>query len=91
MRERGPPFVANLCLFEAGDSIGFKHVFHLSHLDWPMTSIQDDDFPAHPNEVVTARSLKRAFERDGMTRANAEAYLGSLVGRKIEKLEVFGS
>ena len=34
---------------------------------------QDDDFPAHPNEVVTARSLKRAFERDGMTRANAEA------------------
>lgn len=34
---------------------------------------QDDDFPAHPNEIVTTRSLKRAFEQDGMTRANAEA------------------
>ena len=45
-------------------------------MTWPINSInpcQDDDFPAHPNEVVTARSLKRAFERDGMTRANAEA------------------
>lgn len=81
MRERGPPFVAQpVFVWVPGDSIGFKHVFHLSHLDWPMTSIQDDDFPAHPNEVVTARSLKRAFERDGMTRANAEAYLSSLVG-----------
>ena len=42
-------------------------------MSFAIICLQDDDFPAHPNEVVTARSLKRAFEADGMTRANAES------------------
>ncbi|CAE7198729.1 pkd2 [Symbiodinium natans] len=37
-----------------------------------IVQLEDDDFPAHPAEVVTVRSLKRAFERYGMSRINAE-------------------
>ncbi|CAE7523171.1 pkd2 [Symbiodinium microadriaticum] len=37
-----------------------------------IVQMEDDDFPAHPAEVVTVRSLKRAFERYGMSRVNAE-------------------
>ncbi|CAE7474410.1 pkd2 [Symbiodinium natans] len=34
--------------------------------------LEDDDFPAHPAELVTVRSLKKAFSKDRMTKQNAE-------------------
>eukprot|EP00933_Yihiella_yeosuensis_P055854 TRINITY_DN5478_c0_g1_i1.p1 TRINITY_DN5478_c0_g1~~TRINITY_DN5478_c0_g1_i1.p1 ORF type:complete len:1043 (+),score=157.89 TRINITY_DN5478_c0_g1_i1:55-3183(+) len=37
-----------------------------------IVAFEDDDFPAHPQTTVTARSLKRAFDTKKMTRANAE-------------------
>ncbi|CAJ1460240.1 unnamed protein product [Effrenium voratum] len=50
----------------ARETRGFVNLYTL------IVQLEDDDFPAHPNEVVTVRSLKRAFERDGMSRLNAE-------------------
>lgn len=34
--------------------------------------LEDDDFPAHPGELVTIRSLRKAFSKDRMTKQNAE-------------------
>ncbi|CAE7593001.1 pkd2 [Symbiodinium pilosum] len=34
--------------------------------------MEDDDYPAHPNKIATAQSLKKAFEKEKMTRQNAE-------------------
>lgn len=56
-----------------------------------IVQLEDDDFPAHPNEIVTARSLKRAFEADGMTRANAEYLLmktADFVQEKSQEVEL---
>ena len=30
--------------------------------------LEDDDFPAHPAELVTARSLRKAFSKDRTAR-----------------------
>eukprot|EP00933_Yihiella_yeosuensis_P033267 TRINITY_DN27001_c0_g1_i1.p1 TRINITY_DN27001_c0_g1~~TRINITY_DN27001_c0_g1_i1.p1 ORF type:complete len:622 (-),score=127.09 TRINITY_DN27001_c0_g1_i1:261-1949(-) len=37
--------------------------------------LEDDDFPAHPQPICNVRSLKKAFEKDRMTRENAEYLL----------------
>lgn len=37
-----------------------------------IVSLEDDDYPAHPQKTVTAKSLKKAFEKERMTRQNAE-------------------
>jgi len=69
----------------ARETRGFVNLYTL------IVQLEDDDFPAHPNEVVTARSLKRAFERDGMTRANAEYLLmktADFVQEKSEEIEL---
>jgi len=44
------------------------------HLDlwYLICEFEDDDYPAHPGQNITAKSLKKAFERDKMTRHNAE-------------------
>jgi len=34
--------------------------------------LEDDDYPAHPDELVTLRSLRKAFSKDKMTKVNAE-------------------
>lgn len=34
--------------------------------------LEDDNFPAHPRELVTLRSLRAAFSKDKMTKQNAE-------------------
>jgi len=39
--------------------------------------LEDDDFPAHPAELVTARSLRKAFSKDRMTKQNAEYLIES--------------
>jgi hypothetical protein len=38
-------------------------------------AMEDDQYPAHPAKTVTARSLKRAFEKEKMTSKNAEYLL----------------
>jgi len=44
------------------------------HLDlwYLICELEDDDYPAHPGKQVTTKTLRRAFERDKMTRRNAE-------------------
>lgn len=37
-----------------------------------IVALEDDDYPAHPQKTVTAKSLKKAFEKERMTRQNAE-------------------
>jgi len=34
--------------------------------------MEDDDYPAHPNKTASAQSLKKAFEKEKMSRQNAE-------------------
>jgi len=34
--------------------------------------LEDDDYPAHPDPLVTVRSLRKAFAKDKMTKVNAE-------------------
>eukprot|EP00439_Symbiodinium_sp_Y106_P024442 s2546_g2.t7 len=34
--------------------------------------MEDDDYPAHPNKIATSQSLKKAFEKEKMSRQNAE-------------------
>lgn len=41
-------------------------------LSYLIGQFQNTDEPAHPGPKITARSLRRAFERDKMTKANAE-------------------
>lgn len=69
----------------ARETRGFVNLYSL------IVQLEDDDFPAHPNEVVTARSLKRAFERDGMTRANAASRLRARCYEGLAGLEDNGS
>eukprot|EP00927_Polykrikos_kofoidii_P067156 TRINITY_DN62672_c0_g1_i1.p1 TRINITY_DN62672_c0_g1~~TRINITY_DN62672_c0_g1_i1.p1 ORF type:complete len:1138 (+),score=201.41 TRINITY_DN62672_c0_g1_i1:75-3416(+) len=45
---------------------GFLSLWYL------IREFKDEDEPAHPGARITARSLRRAFERDRMTKANAE-------------------
>lgn len=69
----------------ARETRGFVNLYTL------IVQLEDDDFPAHPNEIVTTRSLKRAFEQDGMTRANAEYLLmktADFVQEKSEEIEL---
>jgi Ca2+-binding EF-hand superfamily protein len=50
----------------ARETKGFLGLWYL------ICEFNDDDEPAHPGKVVTVKSLRRAFERDKMTKANAE-------------------
>lgn len=45
---------------------GFKELFAL------LVELKDEQFPAHPGKTVTWRSLKKAFDRIKLSRANAE-------------------
>jgi len=65
----------------ARETRGFVNLYTL------LVQLEDDDFPAHPAEVVTVRSLKRAFERYGMTRANAEYLVKQTADFVVEKSE----
>eukprot|EP00931_Biecheleriopsis_adriatica_P062561 TRINITY_DN3772_c0_g1_i1.p1 TRINITY_DN3772_c0_g1~~TRINITY_DN3772_c0_g1_i1.p1 ORF type:complete len:971 (-),score=160.93 TRINITY_DN3772_c0_g1_i1:190-3102(-) len=43
-----------------------------------IVSLEDEAHPAHPGDIVTARSLRRAFENEKMTRNNAEYLIKSV-------------
>ena len=43
-----------------------------------------EDYPAHPQKTVTAKSLKKAFEKERMTRQSA-AHLLSMLLRSEER------
>lgn len=49
-----------------------------------IVALEDDDYPAHPQKIVTAKSLKKAFEKERMTRQNAEY----LVRKTVEYIKV---
>eukprot|EP00931_Biecheleriopsis_adriatica_P062562 TRINITY_DN3772_c0_g2_i1.p1 TRINITY_DN3772_c0_g2~~TRINITY_DN3772_c0_g2_i1.p1 ORF type:complete len:969 (-),score=168.89 TRINITY_DN3772_c0_g2_i1:31-2937(-) len=51
-----------------------------------VVNMEDANHPAHPGDVVTARSLRRAFEHEKMTRTNAE-YLVKRVNDHVNTLE----
>merc|ERR1719387_15861 len=44
------------------------------HLDlwYLICEFEDDDYPAHPTKTVTSKTLRRAFQRDKMTRHNSD-------------------
>jgi Ca2+-binding EF-hand superfamily protein len=50
----------------ARETKGFLNLWYL------ICEFKDDEEPAHPGRVITTKSLRRAFERDKMTKANAE-------------------
>jgi len=49
--------------------------------------LEDDDYPAHPQKTVTALSLKKAFEKEKMSRQNAEYLLRKTVEYAKDRLE----
>ena len=46
--------------------------------------LEDDDFPAHPAELVTARSLRKAFSKDRTARCLQES-----VSSKLSKTQAY--
>ncbi|CAE7483612.1 PKD2 [Symbiodinium pilosum] len=70
---------------DARETRGFVEMWVL------IVQMEDDDFPAHPAEIVTVRSLKRAFEREGMSRTNAEYLVkkaADFVKEQTEQVEI---
>ncbi|CAE7573177.1 pkd2 [Symbiodinium sp. CCMP2592] len=55
---------------EAVDTL--KETKSFINMWYVICELEDDDFPAHPAELVTVRSLKKAFSKDRMTKQNAE-------------------
>ena len=56
-------------------------------LELRIVALEDDDYPAHPQKTVTAKSLKKAFEKERMTRQNAEY----LVRKTVEYIKALKS
>lgn len=74
-------------LEQVGEAVeNLKETKNFIDMWYLICELEDDDFPAHPAELVTIRSLKKAFSKDRMTKQNAE-YLIESASRWAKKQE----
>ncbi|CAL1135238.1 unnamed protein product [Cladocopium goreaui] len=65
-------------LEQVGEAVeNLKETANFLDMWYLICELEDDDFPAHPAELVTIRSLKKAFSKDRMTKQNAEYLIES--------------